>query len=69
MRATSLRRLTSHDDPTIWSMVAFLQKLPDLTPAQYKDMVAKAPPDEDMDMDMSDEAGHRQGAAGHEHEQ
>jgi ketosteroid isomerase-like protein/cytochrome c553 len=40
----------SHDDATIWSMVAFLQKLPDLTPAQYKDMVAKAPPDEDMDM-------------------
>jgi mono/diheme cytochrome c family protein len=41
----------SHDDATIWSMVAFLQKLPDLTPAQYKDMVAKAPPDDDMDMD------------------
>jgi mono/diheme cytochrome c family protein len=38
----------SHDDATIWSMVAFLQKLPDMTPAQYKDMVAKAPPDEDM---------------------
>ncbi|KRE87503.1 cytochrome C [Rhodanobacter sp. Soil772] len=46
----------SHDDPTIWSMVAFLQKLPDMTPAQYRDMVAKAPPDEDMDMD--DEGGH-----------
>ncbi|MBT2142914.1 MULTISPECIES: c-type cytochrome [unclassified Rhodanobacter] len=46
----------SHDDPTIWSMVAFLQKLPDLTPAQYRDMVAKAPPDEDMD--MGDEGGH-----------
>ena len=46
----------SHDDPTIWSMVAFLQKLPDMTPAQYKAMVAKAPPDEDMDMD--DEGGH-----------
>ena len=44
----------SHDDPTIWSMVAFLKKLPDMTPAQYKEMVAKAPPDEDMD----DEAGH-----------
>lgn len=41
----------SHDDPAIWSMVAFLQKLPDLTPQQYKDIVAKAPPDEDMDMD------------------
>ncbi|MGH8042616.1 MAG: c-type cytochrome [Rudaea sp.] len=40
----------SHDDPTIWSMVAFLQKLPDMTPAQYKDIVARAPPDEDMDM-------------------
>ncbi|EIM00244.1 c-type cytochrome [Rhodanobacter denitrificans] len=38
----------SHDDATIWSMVAFLQKLPGMTPAQYKDMVAKAPPDEDM---------------------
>jgi mono/diheme cytochrome c family protein len=42
----------THDDPTIWSMVAFLQKLPGMTPAQYKDMVAKAPPDDDMDMDM-----------------
>jgi mono/diheme cytochrome c family protein/ketosteroid isomerase-like protein len=40
---------TTHDDPTIWSMVAFLQKLPDLTPAQYKDLVAKAPPDEEME--------------------
>jgi ketosteroid isomerase-like protein/mono/diheme cytochrome c family protein len=46
----------SHDDPAIWSMVAFVHKLPDLSPAQYKDMVAKAPPDEDMDMD--DEGGH-----------
>jgi mono/diheme cytochrome c family protein len=43
----------THDDQTIWSMVAFLQKLPGMTPAQYKDIVAKAPPDEDMDMDMS----------------
>ncbi|MFC5437771.1 c-type cytochrome [Rhodanobacter umsongensis] len=40
----------SHDDATIWSMVAFLQKLPGLTPAQYEDIVARAPPDEDMDM-------------------
>ncbi|PTR29930.1 cbb3-type cytochrome c oxidase subunit III [Luteibacter sp. OK325] len=42
----------SHDDMTIWSMVAFLQKLPELTPASYKAMVAQAPPDEDMDPDM-----------------
>ena len=40
----------SHDDATIWSMAAFLQKLPQLTPAQYKDIVSRAPPDEDMDM-------------------
>ena len=40
----------THDDATIWSMVAFLQKLPDLSPQQYRDMVAKAPPDEDMHM-------------------
>lgn len=52
----------SHDDPTIWSMVAFLQKLPDMTPAQYKDMVAKAPPDEDMDKD--DEGAHAHGHGG-----
>ena len=39
----------SHDDPTIWSMVAFLQKLPTLTPEQYRDLVAKAPPDAEME--------------------
>ncbi len=47
---------TTHDDMTIWSMVAFLQKLSTMTPDQYKDMVSKAPPDDDMDMgsDKSD---------------
>lgn len=48
----------SHDDETIWSMVAFLQKLPDMSPAQYKDMVSKAPPDEDMDEMNPDTAIH-----------
>jgi mono/diheme cytochrome c family protein len=49
----------SHDDATIWSMVAFLQKLPGMTPAQYKEIVAKAPPDEDMDpMDGADAHDH-----------
>ncbi len=28
----------SHDDATIWAMVAFLRKLPQLTPEQYKEM-------------------------------
>lgn len=55
----------SHDDDTIWSMVAFLQKLPDLTPAQYQDIVARAPPDEDMD--MGGEQAHKHGdAPGHD---
>lgn len=48
----------SHDDTTIWSVVAFLQKLPQLTPQQYQDIVSKAPPDENMDMDS--ERGHSQ---------
>ena len=47
----------THDDPTIWSIVAFVQKLPGMTPAQYKEIVAKAPPDDDMDMDMSSNQG------------
>jgi len=52
----------SHDDATIWSMVAFLQKLPGMTPAQYKDIVAKAPPDDDMH--MGGDGGHSHGADG-----
>lgn len=32
----------SLDDATIWNIVAFLQKMPDLTPAQYQDLVAQA---------------------------
>jgi mono/diheme cytochrome c family protein len=58
---------TSHDDETIWSMVAFLQKLPGMTPQQYRDMVAKAPPDEDMG---DDEGDHRHGhGSGHDHQE
>ncbi|HET6545812.1 MAG TPA: cytochrome c [Rhodanobacteraceae bacterium] len=49
----------SHDDDTIWSMVAFLQELPSMTPAQYKEIVARAPPDEDMDMGGEDGHHHR----------
>ena len=53
---------SSHDDATIWSMVAFLQKLPDMTPAQYKDIVARAPQDHDMD----EAGGHSHGGAADE---
>jgi mono/diheme cytochrome c family protein/ketosteroid isomerase-like protein len=30
----------THDDERIWSMVAFLQKLPELTPASYQALIA-----------------------------
>ncbi len=61
----------SHDDPTIWSMVAFLQKMHTMTPAQYQDIVERAPKDHDMDAadhhhdDASDdhEHDHAHGAA------
>jgi len=43
--------MASHDDLTIWSMVAFIEKLPGMMPEQYKAIVARAPPDDDMDMD------------------
>lgn len=42
----------THDDATIWSIVAFLQQLPSLDAARYHEIVAKAPPDDDMDMDI-----------------
>ena len=47
---------SSHDDATIWSMVAFLKVLPGLTPAEYKAIVAKAPPDDDMEPMHGDQA-------------
>ena len=62
----------SHDDETIWSMVAFLQKLPSMTPDQYKAMVAKAPPDEDMGAKEGTSPpvshGHTHGAHTHGHD-
>lgn len=57
--------MAGHDDETIWSMVAFIEKLPGMTPGQYKAIVAMAPPDEDMDMN---DASHRHSRAGVDHE-
>jgi mono/diheme cytochrome c family protein len=37
----------NHDDATLWSIVAFLNKLPDLSAQQYADMVAKAGPEDE----------------------
>jgi len=48
----------SHDDATIWSMVAFLEKLPGMSAQEYKDIVARAPPDDDMDMGAATDTDH-----------
>src|SRR5665213_2853501 len=45
----------SHDDATIWSIVAFLQTLPELDVARYKQIISEAPADEDMDMKDTDD--------------
>ena len=40
----------THDDEMIWSIVAFLQELPSLTPEQYSKMVKNARRDKEMNM-------------------
>lgn len=37
----------THPDPLIWDMVAFVRKLPGMTPDEYKRLVASAPADHD----------------------
>jgi ketosteroid isomerase-like protein len=60
----------THTDEQIWNMVAFLQKLPGMTPAQYAALGGK-PPAEDEDhmhagMEGEDaEGGHSHGGAEH----
>lgn len=34
---------TTHSDSEIWNIVAFLQRLPKLSPAQYRSLIEKAP--------------------------
>jgi mono/diheme cytochrome c family protein len=44
-----------HDDATIWSIVAFVTRLPGLSAEHYKDLVARAPPDEEMESMKKDD--------------
>lgn len=37
----------THPDPLIWDMVAFVRRLPGMTPEEYKRLVASAPGDHD----------------------
>ncbi|WP_368039578.1 cytochrome c [Sphingomonas sp. ID1715] len=44
----------THPDPLIWDMVAFVRKLPGLSPAEYERLVESAPDDHDeMMRDLS----------------
>jgi mono/diheme cytochrome c family protein len=56
----------THGDELLWNVVAFVRKLPELTPEQYQALVKNAPTHEEImqNMDMSGE--HTNGA--HEHE-
>ncbi|CCA93211.1 MULTISPECIES: c-type cytochrome [Novosphingobium] len=40
----------THDDKLIWDMVAFVQQLPKLSPAQYQAVIKSAPQDHDAMM-------------------
>lgn len=57
----------THDDGRIWAMVAFLQKLPTLTPAQYQILTARSSvePSEDPNPSEAPAAG-AAAEAGHE---
>ncbi len=37
----------THADPLIWDMVAFVRRLPGMSPAEYKRLIASAPEDHD----------------------
>ncbi|MDE2135684.1 MAG: cytochrome c [Alphaproteobacteria bacterium] len=50
----------THNDTLIWDMVAFVRKLPTLSPTQYQAVVKSAPGDHDemMNMQNMDHGGH-----------
>jgi mono/diheme cytochrome c family protein len=48
----------THSDKLLWDVVAFLQKLPKLTPDQYQALVKAAPSHDKMMQEMDPEDGH-----------
>jgi mono/diheme cytochrome c family protein len=57
----------THDDELLWDVVAFVRKLPDLTPEQYETMVKNAPKHEELMQDMEMSGDDKQNGK-HEHE-
>jgi len=48
----------THSDDLLWDVVAFLRKLPDLTPDQYQTLVKNAPIHDEMMQEMEMHDGH-----------
>src|SRR4029078_9553460 len=58
----------THDDELLWDVVAFVRKLPELTPEQYETMVKNAPKHEEIMHDMEMSGGDHKQSGEHEHE-
>lgn len=50
----------THDDDLLWDVVAFVRKLPELTPEQYETMVKTAPKHEELMHEMQMGGEHKQ---------
>ena len=57
----------THDDELLWDVVAFVRKLPEMTPEQYETMVKTAPKHEELMQDMEMGGDDKQNGK-HEHE-
>jgi len=55
----------THDDDLLWDVVAFVRKLPELTPEQYETLVKNAPKHEEL-MQKMEMGGEHQHDGGHE---
>jgi mono/diheme cytochrome c family protein len=53
----------THDDELLWDVVAFVRKLPELTPEQYETMVRNAPKHEELMQQMETRGDHEHNAA------
>ena len=55
----------THDEDLLWDVVAFVRKLPELTPEQYETLVKNAPKHEEL-MQKMEMGGEHQHNGGHE---
>jgi mono/diheme cytochrome c family protein len=52
----------THDDDLLWDVIAFVRKLPELTPEQYETLVKNAPKHEELMHEMEMDSDHQHGA-------